>query len=199
MFVPSLSLFVFRQSDVALRFHFVESPRNVIFSPIIGLLAHLLTSPGHRVARSVDCMYARDSSHVVIDRSLEYRSVSSLTTFSHHSSSMIVQLAWELRSGMLHASLGVYVVLVYVIGSHSSSISSRCHRRHLHHRRATNGRTLVSTRSTSRDLVLSFTGFYRPRDFRTFNFISLRRDILLCTVLPCFSSFIFNWFLSSVR
>lgn len=31
----------------------------------------------------------------------------------------VVQLAWDLRSSMLHASLGVYVVVVYVIAEQS--------------------------------------------------------------------------------
>lgn len=30
-----------------------------------------------------------------------------------------MQLAWDLRSSMLHASLGVYVVVVYVIAEQS--------------------------------------------------------------------------------
>lgn len=47
----------------------------------------------------------------------------------------IVQLAWELRSSMLHASLGVYVDVVYVI-TQQSSTHHRSHRysRHLYHR-----------------------------------------------------------------
>lgn len=43
-----------------------------------------------------------------------YRSIDSFHD-DHYRLSSIVQLAWELRSSMLHASLGVYVDVVYII------------------------------------------------------------------------------------
>jgi len=79
-----------------------ESPRIILSDHWVRV--HLFTIIESRISwrRLTWNTYSRKSSHE-IDRSVALMIIVSLR---------VMQLAWELRSSMLHASLGVYVVVV---------------------------------------------------------------------------------------